>query len=72
MKSNFVGGQFLKVWSSIGLPRGMWGPTKTLCPIGSAVLAFIGYKQTNKHPDKQSMHIDEKKMCQGLIFSYRA
>ena len=25
-----------------------WGPTKNLGPIGSAVLKFIGYKQTNK------------------------
>ena len=28
----------------------MWGPTPILAQIGSAVLTFIGYKQTNKHP----------------------
>ncbi len=27
-------------------------PTKNLGPIGSAVLTFIGYKQTNKQTDK--------------------
>ena len=27
-------------------------PTKNLGPIGSAVLTFIGYKQTNKHQNK--------------------
>jgi len=29
--------------------------------IGSAVLTFIGYKQTNKHPDKTNLYIEEKK-----------
>jgi len=29
-----------------------------LDPIGSAVLTFIGYKQTNKQTDKQSKNID--------------
>ena len=31
-----------------------WGPTQNLGPIGSAVLTFIGYKQTNKHPNKKT------------------
>ena len=34
----------------------MQGPTKKLGPIGSAVLTFIGYKQTDA--DKQSIYID--------------
>jgi len=29
-----------------------------LGPIGSAVLTFIGYKQTPKHPDKPNLYID--------------
>ena len=36
----------------------MWGPTKNLGPIGSAVLTFVGYKQTEiQSRDKQSTHI---------------
>ena len=34
-----------------GVPR---CPTKNLGPIGSAVLTFIGYKQTNKQTNKQT------------------
>ena len=30
-------------------------PTKNLGPIGSAVLTFIGYKQTDKQTNKQIM-----------------
>ena len=30
------------------------GPTKNLGPIGSAVLTFIGYKQTDKQTNKQT------------------
>ena len=30
---------------------------KNLDPIGSAVLTFIGYKQTNKHQDRQAKFI---------------
>ena len=44
---------------SHGVPR---CPTKNLGPIGSAVLTFIGYKQTdkltNKHPDKPNLYIE--------------
>ena len=32
-------------------------PQKNLGPIGSAVLTFIGYKQTNRHPDRQVKYI---------------
>ena len=32
----------------------MWCPPKNLGPIGSAVLTFIGYKQTNKQTNKQT------------------
>jgi len=35
-----------------------WFPTKNLGPIGSAVLAFNGYKQTDRHPDKPNSYID--------------
>ena len=34
------------------------GPTKNLGPIGSAVLTFIGYHQTDGQTDKQSIYID--------------
>ena len=40
-------------------------PTKNLGPIGLAVLTFIGYKQTNRHPDKQNLYIDI-----SLLFLY--
>ena len=33
----------------------MWGPTKNLGSFVLAVLTIIGYKQTNRHPDKQSL-----------------
>ena len=43
-----------------GVPR---CPTKNLVPIGSAVLTFIGYKQTdrqrNKQTDKPNLYIDK-------------
>ena len=32
----------------------MWCPTKKLGPIDSAVLTFIGYKQTDRHPNRQA------------------
>ena len=32
----------------------MWCPTQNLDPIGSAVLTFIGYKQTNKQSNRQT------------------
>ena len=35
----------------------MWGPTQNLDPIGSAVLTFLGYKQTNRHPEKEIIYI---------------
>ena len=38
--------------------RVMWGPLQNLGPIGSAFMTFIGYKQTNRHPNKQSIYID--------------
>ena len=41
----------------------MRDPTKILGPIGSAVLTFIGYKQTdkqtNKQTDKPNLYIDK-------------
>ena len=33
--------------------------THNVVPVGSAVLTFIGYKQTNKQTDKQSINIDK-------------
>jgi len=47
-KSNFVRGKFLKIWSSINLPWGQARPQNKFGSIGSAVLTFTGYKQTNK------------------------
>ncbi len=35
----------------------MQGPTQNLGPIGSAVLTFIGYKQTDKQTDRQAKFI---------------
>jgi len=48
IKIKFVGGKFLKFWSSINLPWGHVKSHKKLGPIGSPVLTFIGYKQTSK------------------------
>ena len=33
---------------SLTIPGVMWGPTQNVGPIGSAVLTFIGYKQTDR------------------------
>ena len=52
-KSNFVRSKFLKIRPSITFPGVTQGPTKVLGPIGSAVLTFIGHKQT----DRQAKHI---------------
>ena len=54
--SNFVRGTFLKIRSSKNLPCTL-GCTKKLDPIGSAVLTYIEYKQT-EHLDMQSLYID--------------
>ena len=47
-------------WTFPGLPR---CPTKNSGPIGTAVLTFIGYKQTdrqtNKQTDKPNLYIDK-------------
>ena len=45
-------------------------PTKNLGPIGSAVFTFIGYKQTNRHPDKPNLYIDEQKNGFWSVFPY--
>ena len=47
-----------------GVPR---CPTKKLGPIGSAVLTFIGYKQTNKQTDKPNLYIDARKNIRKLF-----
>ena len=44
----------------------MWGPTKNLGRIVSAVLTFIGYKQTNKQTDKPNLYIDCKHLNNSL------
>ena len=49
-KSNFVRGFHKKD----GVTQ---DPTTNLCPNGSAVLTFIGYKQTDKHTDRQAKFI---------------
>ena len=48
----------------------MQDPTKNLGTIGSAVLTFIGNKQTNRHPDKQSLYIEVKFDC-SVIANYK-
>jgi len=35
----------------------MWCPTKNVGPIGSAVLMFVGYKQTIRQTDRQAKFI---------------
>ena len=35
----------------------MWGPTQNLGPIGSAVLTFIGYKQTDTKTPRQTSKV---------------
>ena len=37
----------------------MWGPSKNVGPIGSAVLTFIGHKQTNRQTHKQSINVED-------------
>jgi len=44
----------------------MPGPTQNLGPIGSAVLTFIGYEQTDKQASKVYTHKDERKLL--LLF----
>ena len=38
----------------------MGSPTQNLGPFGSAVLTFIGYKQTDKQTDKQTNRQTDK------------
>ena len=47
-----------------------WCPTKNLGPIGSAVLTFIGYKQTDKQRDKPSLYIEVRKKYFPLPFPH--
>jgi len=58
--------KFLKFWSFINLP---WGH-ENLGPICSSVLSFIGYKQTDKHQnrqtDKLSLYIDLRSVVTAL------
>ena len=47
------------------------GPTKNLGPIGSAVLTFIGYKQTDRQTDREAKFIYrlERNLLQSLELS---
>ena len=47
----------------------MWGPTDNLCPYGSAVLSFIGYKQTNS--DRQAKYINKETSIQRENDSFK-
>ena len=38
----------------------MWGPTRNLGPIGSAVLTFVGYKQTQTPKLNLYIHVQLK------------
>ena len=51
------GANFQKFDHSQTFPGVMQDPTKNLGTIGSAVLTFIGYKQTNKQTDTQTSQI---------------
>ena len=46
------------------------GPPWCLGTIGSTILTYIGYTQTNKHSDKKSIYVDLKNMnkmgCSGM------
>ena len=44
----------------------MLGPTQNLGPIGSAVLMFIGYKQTKTKTIKLNLYID---IYIGIVFN---
>ena len=48
----------MKFCSFINLPWGSVRSQKNLGPIGSAILTFIGYKQTNRQTDKPNLFID--------------
>ena len=48
----FILGQIFKIYVSLVCPGFMWVPIKKMGPIGSAVLTFIGYRQTNTKTDK--------------------
>ena len=54
----------MKYWSFINLPWDMSSPKKKLCLINSAVLTFIGYKQTNIQAKNEFRYIDNR----GLNF----
>ena len=43
---------------------------KNLGPIGSAVLTFIGYKQTNRQTDKPNLYIDIISRTTTLLNDY--
>ena len=52
----------------------MWYATHNVGPIGSAVLTFIGYKQTNKQTDRETICkvniIDVH--CSAMHFEYQS
>ena len=71
LKSNFDGGKFLKIRSTIPLPGVTRGYTKNLGPIGSAVLTFIGYKQTDKQTNRQTnKQADKPNLYTEVVLSY--
>ena len=57
MKIILLEANFLSFDHSQTLPGVKWGPTQNYGPIGSAVLTFIGYKETgmDTQADKQSI-----------------
>ena len=59
-KSNFV--KILKIRSSINLTWGYARSHNEFGPDRFSRFDFIGYKQTNRHPDKQSIYIDRNKV----------
>ena len=67
-KSNFDGGKFLKIWSSINL---LWDNMMSHKKFGPDRFSrFDVYwiqtnKQTNKHPDKPNLYIDKLRLCES-------
>ncbi len=59
MTIKLFGGKFLKFWSFINFPWDHVMFLQNLGPVGSAVLTFIGCKQTDRQTDKQTDRQDK-------------
>ena len=50
----------------------MWCPTENLGPIGSAVLTFIGFKQTDTQAKFMYRQIKSSHLCLGVCLFVRS